>query len=103
MMQYKMELDAILREREIDLDTLGEKIRREVITPFCRKYELTFTSGMGTFFFTSVKDDASYNDPISPDWPTGKQGAEMRVIFSLLNQEIGRSEYLGFYVGDVSK
>lgn len=106
MQTYINTANEIIATRDEALDSLGEKIRREVIIPLCRKYKLTFISGNGDFFFTSTKDAASYNgpiysDPMSTPWPKGNQGKEMRVIFSLLNHEVARNDYIGYYVGDV--
>ncbi len=99
MHPIQIELEAILAERELALDVLGDKTRSEVIVPFCKRYGLEYTSGMGTFFFTL--GNVTYNGRDS--LPKGRLGKQMGDIFDLLNSEVGWNNCLGFYVGDVSK
>lgn len=97
MKPYTDTLDSLLSNHHTRIQDLGERIRLEVIQLFCDKHKLTFTSGMGTFFFS--RGEINY----SPKYrmPTGLLGREMQAIFDLLDSEVAYNDCLGFYVGDV--
>jgi len=76
---------------------LGERVRVEVIIPLCQKHNLTFTSGMGRFFFTTTSDtDFEYSWELKGKWKN-----LLTPVLDLLNTEVSRNQYLGYYVGDV--
>ncbi len=50
-MNYHEELGKLQTEAERRLSELGDRYYREVIVPLCRKYNLRFISGMGSYFF----------------------------------------------------
>ena len=45
------ELDRIQSALDTDVLALAEKIRQEVIAPFCKRYRYEFVSGMGGYYF----------------------------------------------------
>ncbi len=106
------------RERhEQEFDDLGAKVRAEVVVPVCRKYKLTFTSGMGTFFFRKKRTKLSRFDAVEPTYgtredldqavPDGFRGLSASAkealgpILDLLNKEISHAQHLGYLVADV--
>lgn len=101
LQKYLTKWDRIYDRYCADVAELGEQVRTEVIIPLCRTYQLTFTSGMGSFFFTD-SDNYDYIDTRSPDFPPERKKV-FAPVFTLLNQELTRNDYLGFYVADVKK
>lgn len=98
MKQYTDQLETLLEEHDAALNALGDKIRSEVVEPFCRKHGFTYTSGMGMFFFT---DTNGVNYSPAYNMPKGKVGREMQEIFNLLNTDFAYNQCLGYLVGDV--
>lgn len=43
---------------------VGERLFRERVVPFCKKYGLNFYSGMGIYFFERRRDRLSLNNPM---------------------------------------
>jgi hypothetical protein len=93
---YSGDLEALLDAHSVALSALGERVRVEVIAPFCREHRLTFTSAMGVFFFS--RGDRNF-DP-AYGMPKGKLGSDIQRIYDLLNAPVTRDSCLGFYVGD---
>ena len=81
------------------LQELADDYRKTVLVPFCRKYRLTFLSGMGrTVFYT--EDNRNFG---SADAAVDEGYHEAVRIFRVLDQEaIGRNDEFGFYVCDVT-
>jgi hypothetical protein len=115
-MDYKGKIESLCDDLHDRLNELGEIYRREVIAPFCEKYGLNFVSGMGSYFF-SDKNLADYEStpiywvegvdfqvslPHKSKLLTSKRFAkQVKAIFEVLDLEIARNDYFGFYVGDV--
>lgn len=53
----KRKLEILHRRNERTVEQLAEDVRRRLITPFCEKYGLDFTSGMGSYGFDTVTDE----------------------------------------------
>ena len=49
--QVEKEIDQLQSALNNGVLALSEKIRQEVIIPFCKRYRYTFISGMGSYFF----------------------------------------------------
>jgi len=94
---YADRFEAIQNEHQQKLEDLGEDVRRNLVAPACRKYRLTFTSGMGDYFFTSGSDGHIHDCTSARE--AGFPG--LCPIFEVLDLEISRGFYLGHYVGDV--
>ena len=103
----KARLEETLKRHEEELCALGEKVRAELVIPACRKHRLTFTSGMGTFFFSKGehhygnRDDVECGDAASRALSAAAK-ATIAPILDLLNEEISHNNYLGYYVTDAS-
>lgn len=52
-MTIEEELEAIEAARSQALEALGDRVLEEYVKPACDKYNCDFTSGMGTYFFSS--------------------------------------------------
>lgn len=52
-MTIEEELEAIQAVRDQALEALGDRVLSEYVKPACDKYNCDFTSGMGTYFFSS--------------------------------------------------
>ena len=113
--QYVEKTESLEKKFWEDISTLGENIRQEVIIPACQKHGVTFTSGMGRFFFTYVNtrlnrsidfSDAIDFDRLSTIISTHKLLSlqeDLVPILKMLNTEITRSQFLGYFVDDVKK
>ncbi len=98
---YQTELTQLMASFDDSLNRLGDKIRREVVTPACRQHKITFTSGMGTYYFSKGNDNiGSVEDPEFKRLSKAAQET-VRTVLTLLDQEISHGQYLGFFVGDV--
>jgi len=98
--QFTERFEKLQEEHRKALDDLGEDVRQRVVAPACRKHGLTFTSGMGDFFFT-VRENGE--DVYIHDCEGARDAGfdDLCPIFDLLNQEVSRGDHLGYYVGDV--
>lgn len=107
--QQYLDRSALIEEQHRrSLLELGAKIRAEVILPACRKHKIRFISGNGTFFFTKGPgryDDPTYTSNSINDVPRSRAEAKLmdslEPILELLDHEVGRGDYLGYYVEDV--
>lgn len=90
-----------------DAQNIADAYRVQVLIPFCRKHELTFVSGMGSFCFHQIhipEDDySSYPGQVGDVEDAERKGYKMRGIFEVLNHEIACTQYLGFLVTDITE
>ncbi len=116
MNDYGSELDEILERHDAELLAFGEKILNKLVEPACKKHRLTFTSGMGAFYFrkrTKTRDDHmaepmySSRHELDMATPRGYIGLSdaakttLGPILDLLNREISYEQYVGYLLGDV--
>jgi hypothetical protein len=95
---YVTQLDLLLGRFEADLDTLGHRIRKEVIIPACKKHDLSFYSRSGDFYFAKGKATCgSVSDPFH-DKLSDAALETVRPILKLLNMETSHGQYLGYKV-----
>lgn len=87
------EFNTLINEHEKNLEALAEKVRQEVIIPYCRKKGYEFWSGMGTFFFSDIKTDKH----IDIDCFSSNK------VYKLLCMDINYNRQLGDYVCNVRK
>jgi hypothetical protein len=81
-----------------NISTLADEFRDKILIPLCSKKKLTFVSGMGRFFFsTTANIDINEID----DKLIEKHG--LKTIFDILNIELTRDDYFGYYVSDISE
>ena len=85
------EFDALIADHEKKLDEFAEKVRKEVIIPYCKSKGYDYTSGMGDFFFTDLKTD----EFISINQYSNNK------VHKLLLAEINYNQCLGDYVCNV--
>jgi hypothetical protein len=100
-MRYVNRLTQIQSEYNTQFYALAEEVRTKVIIPICRRYHLTFTSGMGYIFFTGL-DGMGYGDPRDRDFPA-KLKKVLTPVFDLLNHRLSFNDCFGYYVADVRK
>ena len=102
--KYASEIGIIVSEAEAKLVTLGAKVREEVIIPICRKRNLSFLQGMGTFFFSKegpAKRGDLLFDTIGDEDDAQRLGYRQLIpILKLLNETVYDNQVLGYYVGD---
>lgn len=103
-------LDAMLAAHEAALEVLAECVRAEVVVPLCRKHRLTFSSGMGVFFFRKKHDrsDRTYGhrqdlevEYLDSNVLSASAKAALGLVLDLLNKEIDYNTRLGHCVADV--
>ena len=99
-------LEALQEQFARDVTTLADEVRASHVEPLCRKYGVEFLSGNGTygFYFGMGVGDLSIGgmDYEIAQAPKRMQRA-LREAFELLDLEVGRDDYLGYYVADVRK
>lgn len=96
---YEKKADDIRKRYDKELEELGEKVRAEVITPVCKKLELEFLSGNGTFCF--CYRDQTYAQQYELEQAPQALRRALTPILELLNKRLDHNDYLGFYVGNV--
>ena len=94
----------------------GEKYRKEILIPFCDKYKLAFSQGMGTFFIYDKKwKNTEYTcaelytgfadlhlNTNSKLMKNPEFVSELKQIINILNHEITYNQLFGYYVNDYS-
>lgn len=87
------EFNTLIDEHEKKLEALAEKVRQEVVIPYCKKKGYEFYSGNGTFFFSDIKT----NENIDICWDSKNK------VDKLLCMEINYNHQLGDYVCNVKE
>lgn len=87
------EFNILISEHEKRLEELAEKVRQEVIIPYCKSKGYEFTSSMGDFFFTDLKT----GEFISINQYSSNK------VHKLLLSDINYNHQLGDYVCNVRK
>jgi len=54
-------LSAINEQCGRDLDDLADRIGEEIVAPFCRKHNLSFLAGMGTYTLSDSEGNTLYD------------------------------------------
>jgi hypothetical protein len=101
---YIDQLETFRTEYENKLDALGACVRAEVVEPLCRKFNLEYMAGMGTFCFYGPKPKKGSRRQYgsADDCTTGSKLVKvLPAVIDLLNTEIDRNDVLGFHVADV--
>jgi len=97
--EIKKNLQKVEREFQAKVEALAEQARTALVVPACKKYGVTFHSGMGTFFFER-KDDGHTMGSEDEARAAGLFG--LAPIFRTLDLDVGRDDLLGHYVRDVT-
>jgi DNA-binding transcriptional ArsR family regulator len=93
------ELQSIQDRFNQEIEELADEVRTEVILPICKRYKMTFFSGNGRFFFIDKK--GGYIE-LAED-ARGESRRAVGHALKLLNEEVARGQYLGYFVGDVEE
>lgn len=96
-------LQAIQLGYQTAIQALAGQYRAEVLVPFCKKYKLDFVSGNGTWFFidlTQPCDSARSGFQDIEDAPRRVREV-LRPVWNVLDFEVSRDDYLGYYVEEV--
>lgn len=103
---YVNQLETFRQEYENKLDALGERVRAEVVAPLCRRFNLEYAAGMGTWCFYGPRpSERTYSRRQYSSAEDCKPGSELAKVLpdviNLLNTEISQNDVLGFHVADV--
>ena len=71
------------------LEQAANRYRNEVLIPYCKKYRLRFTSGMGSFFFTAASGKI-LNDCYMPEGCLLREDFDR--LFEQLNTPLGYAQ-----------
>lgn len=97
------EIDAINEKRDRAIQELANRVRRDVVVPFCRERRLRFVAGNGTWFFargsgpSTVRASDHDNDWFHLRIPI----AAAREIVDVLSVWPDTAGPLGSYMSDV--
>jgi len=101
LQSYKNDFEWIQDKYQAELRLFASRVRKYWVIPACKKYNLTFMSGNGTFFFISEKKRSDiHNQEEAVDAGISKGLVQ---VFELLNMEIDQQHWVGDYVHDVTK
>ena len=95
-------LKAINETYENALNELGDKVRKEVVIPVCKKHRLRYISGNGYIMFQQDKENGvafSSQEELKRDT---KCKFDLSEVFALLNIEVSYNQYLGYFVASVN-
>lgn len=101
------ELEEIALRARSAIDVLADEYRRDVVEPTCRKHNLDFMTGNGEMFFAHGKVDSfGVNETVIRSDHDAEQGHKSKFsylapLFEVLELEVGRDDYFGYYVEDV--
>lgn len=105
--QYNQILDSLQEEYQRKIQELAAEYRESVLLPLCKKRKLCFISGMGEFYFYPASDDGTR---FGSSWTAGDVDDAILEckrylipFLEVLNQEVERDQYFGFYVDDIRK
>lgn len=117
-MDWAASVEEINGARDTALLTLGARYRKEVLLPLCKRYCLTYTSGMGMLWFGNIlgkrkqierarragrevvwahSADLNYHEPDDAK----KHGFDLDAVFSVLNIVDDYNSVFGYYVADI--
>jgi len=104
--QYIARLNTLTSEYNEKVNQLADEYRERVLVPLCKKKNLVFYSGNGTFFFLPVKfDDGSYLHPgeniENRTDAEEKKKSYLLPVFDVLYAEVGDRFVFGFYMSNV--
>lgn len=106
-MNWVSSLKKIEARMWADAQNVADAYRVQVLIPFCRKHELTFVSGMGSYCFHQIhipEDDYNtYPGQVGDVQDAERKGLKMRQIFAVLDYEITRAQYVGYLVADITE
>ncbi len=94
-------LDNTEKEFDKSIQAAAENFRTNVMIPLCKKYNLSFTSGMGTFFF-SDKNGNTFGDVVDLKKSKAKRAQELVPVLELLNHEVSHNQCFGYFVADIN-
>jgi hypothetical protein len=60
------QIEVIEEEAQDKMGVLALEFRTKVLIPFCRRYNLTFKAGMGSYVFVDSKGEVDYGDEERP-------------------------------------
>jgi hypothetical protein len=100
------ESERLQADYESKVEKLAERVRKALVMPLCKKYNLRFTSGNGSFSF-DIKDRKSYDisgiiiDADDAD-RVGFDYEEFAECFEALNAEVNAGRHnVGMWCQDV--
>lgn len=85
------EFNTLISEHEKKLEEIAEKVRQEVVIPYCKKNNCEYFSGMGTFFFSDI----------TTGYHTDIDCVSSNKVHKLLCMDINYNRQLGDYVQNV--
>jgi hypothetical protein len=99
--ELKNKIDIISQTKEKSLKKLGEEIRKEIILPLCKKFNLEFFSHSDSFAFFKKNENVSFCAfGYCQELPRNLK-KHVGPVVELLSTEVGRNNCIGFYVSDV--
>lgn len=99
---FESKLDKLKNDFAKKVQALADEVREEV-SAICVKHKLDYLSGNGVMVFYGSWGGDEVSIGNSRDAETDYDGAFSYLvkIFEVLELEIGRDDYLGYYVADV--
>lgn len=99
------ELDCIVSNFRNEVKLLAQRVRKEVLIPFCKTYNMTFSINDGYRFYWHYKNDNDWIDldfDFYHNWTLPEHiKKEIGPIVDLLCTEVYRCEYLADIVDNV--
>lgn len=102
---YEKRIEEIQERYVLALGDLAEQIRVEVVEPVCKKHDLLFRAGNGTFIFFHRDEDLWGRETYQIEEDLESMHASFRKdlipVMQLLRTETTYNDCIGFHVGDV--
>lgn len=109
MKPYVRQLEELREQYHATVQALADKVRVHLVLPACRRRRLTFTSGMGDYFFSLPR---TRHSPTYGEVDNIGSAEEARAtpgcmglarIFAVLDAEVEHGQPLGYWVCDVTE
>lgn len=97
---YESRIELVLHAARKELQGLADEYRTLVLIPLCRRYRLTFISGMGrtVFYKQDGRSAGSAEEAISE-----KMSYLVPIFRTLDTEAIGHNDCFGYYVSDINE
>lgn len=95
--KYEEMLDAFRDEFDAKVMTLAESVRDELVVPACKRYNLGYVAGNGSYWFSGVRHGEKVS--VSDIYDAEKLGLhDLIAVMDALDLEVMNNDVLGYYV-----
>lgn len=98
-MSYRSEIKEAYDSWADKIEQIAEQAHKEVVVPYCKKHDLLFLAGNGTWFFCQGINGLGFSDEIDAQ-QLGFDPDEFLEVFQVLMMEVDHISVLGEWMND---